>query len=266
MIATLRVAFALVLREFTRFRRQPQRVIGTVAQPLLFWAFLGSGFSSSFQAPGQAPGMQGVGYLEYLYPGIMLMMMLFASIFSSITVIEDRDQGFLQGVLVAPVSRLAIVLGKVLGGAFIALVQVLILTVAAPLMGIHLSAGGFALLLLAYVLGSIGFAATGFLFAWRMESSAGFHAIMMVFLMPLWMLSGALFPLDGAPGWLYALMIVNPVSHALILMRDPFYMDAGAMLASPRYLAALAVTLAWALLCLGWAMVRVERRERGVSS
>jgi ABC-2 type transport system permease protein len=260
----IRVALALAVREFTRFRRQPTRVVGTVAQPLLFWAFLGSGFSASFKAPGQTPGMQGVGYLEYLYPGIMLMMMLFASIFSSITVIEDRDQGFLQGVLVAPVSRLAIVLGKVLGGAFIALVQVLILTLAVPILGIHITAGGFALLLLSYVLASVGFAATGFLFAWRMESSAGFHAIMMVFLMPLWMLSGALFPLDGAPGWLHGLMIVNPVSHALILMRDPFYMDAGAMLTSGRYLAALAVTIAWAVLCLGWAMMRVERRERGV--
>src|SRR5579862_9347115 len=148
----IRVAFALAVREFTRFRRQPQRVIGTVAQPLLFWAFLGSGFSSSFQAPGQEPGMKGVGYLEYLYPGIMLMMMLFASIFSSITVIEDRDQGFLQGVLVAPVSRLAIVLGKVLGGASIALVQVLILTIAAPLMGLHLGWDALLLLLVAYVL------------------------------------------------------------------------------------------------------------------
>lgn len=258
----IRVALALAIREFTRFRRQPQRVIGTIAQPLLFWAFLGSGFSASFKAPG----MENVGYLEYLYPGIMLMMMLFASIFSSITVIEDRDQGFLQGVLVAPVSRLAIVLGKVLGGAFIALVQVLILTIAAPFMGLHMGLGGFLMLLAAYALGSIGFAAMGFLFAWRMESTAGFHAIMMVFLMPLWMLSGALFPIDQAPGWLHAIMIVNPVSHALVLMRSPFYMDPGAMLTDTRYLIALGVTLAWAVLCLGYAMVRVEHRDRGVAA
>ncbi|HEY1720232.1 MAG TPA: ABC transporter permease [Magnetospirillaceae bacterium] len=256
----IRVALALAAREFTRFRRQPQRVIGTVAQPLLFWAFLGSGFSASFKAPG----MENVGYLEYLYPGIMLMMMLFASIFSSITVIEDRDQGFLQGVLVAPVSRLAIVLGKVFGGAAIALVQVLILTVAAPFLGLHFEIGGALLLLAAYALGSIGFAAMGFLFAWGMESTAGFHAIMMVFLMPLWFLSGALFPLDQAPAWLHALMIVNPVSHALVLIRDPFYMDASAMLTNSRYLIALAVTVLWAVVMVGWAMLRVERRERGV--
>ena len=144
--------------------------------------------------------------------------------------------------------------------------QVLILTIAAPIMGLHLGLGALLLLLSAYVLASIGFAATGFLFAWRMESSAGFHAIMMVFLMPLWMLSGALFPIDNAPGWLHALMIVNPVGHALVLMRDPFYMDAGAMLTDARYLIALAVTLAWAVGCLTWAMIRVEKRDRGVAA
>lgn len=256
----IRVALALAAREFTRFRRQPQRVVGTIAQPLLFWAFLGSGFSASFHAPGMA----NVSYLEYLYPGIMLMMMLFASIFSSITVIEDRDQGFLQGVLVAPVSRLAIVLGKVLGGAGIAMVQVLILTIAAPFLGLHFGFGAFLLLLLAYALGSIGFAAMGFLFAWGMESTAGFHAIMMVFLMPLWFLSGALFPMEQAPGWLHALMIINPVAHALVMIRDPFYMDVGAMFSNQRYLIALAVTAGWAIIMVGWAMMRVERRERGV--
>ncbi len=253
------VALALAAREFVRFIRQPQRVIGTVAQPLLFWAFLGSGFSASFRAPG----LGGASYLEFLYPGVMLMMMLFASIFSSITVIEDRDQGFLQSVLVAPVSRLAIVLGKVFGCTAIALVQTLIFTVAAPFLGLRLEVGSLLLLLLAYALASTGFAAMGFLFAWGMRSSAGFHAIMMVFLMPLWLLSGALFPIDQAPGWLHAVMIVNPVSHALVLLRDPFYMDARAMLGDPRYLIALAVTLAWAAVCIGGAMIRVERRERG---
>ena len=97
------VAFSLAKRELTRFIRQPQRVVGTVAQPLLFWLFLGAGFGGSFRPAG----MENVTYLEYFYPGVMLMMMLFASIFSSITIIEDRDAGFLQGVLVAPVSRLA---------------------------------------------------------------------------------------------------------------------------------------------------------------
>jgi ABC-2 type transport system permease protein len=255
----IRVAAALASREFVRFSRQPQRVIGTVAQPLLFWVFLGSGFSSSFRAPG----MPGESYLQYFYPGVMLMMMLFASIFSSITIVEDRDAGFLQGVLVAPVSRLAIVLGKVLGCTSIALVQTLIFTIAAPFLGLHFGVGSLAMLISAYALVSIGFAATGFLFAWSMESSAGFHAIMMVFLMPLWMLSGALFPLENVPGWLHSIMEINPVSHALVLLRDPFYLDPTRMFADSRYLIALAVTLAWAALCLSASMIRVGRRDHG---
>jgi ABC-2 type transport system permease protein len=254
------VAIALAKREFTRFLRQPQRVVGTVAQPILFWLFLGSGFSSSFRSPG----MGGGSYLEYFYPGVMLMVMLFASIFSSITIIEDRDAGFLQSVLVAPVSRLAIVLGKVFGGTMIAMVQTLIFTVAAPFLGLHLGLGSLAFLLASYVLTSMGFAAMGFFFAWGMRSSAGFHAIMMVFLMPLWMLSGALFPVENAPFLLHAVMTINPVAHALVLVRDPFYMEPAEMLADPKWLIALAVTLLWTGASLAGSMARVEKRDRGV--
>ena len=256
----IQVVFALARREFVRFVRQPQRVIGSVAQPLLFWLFLGSGFSSSFRAPG----MENVSYLEYFYPGVMLMMMLFASIFSSITIIEDRDAGFLQSVLVAPVSRMAIVLGKVLGGTAIAMVQTLIFTLAAPFLGLSLGLVPLVMLVAAYLLTSIGFAAMGFFFAWGMRSTAGFHAIMMVFLMPLWMLSGALFPIEQAPGWLHLVMSVNPVAHALVLLRDPFYMTPHQMLADGRYLLALAVTMAWAVASLLGSMARVEKREKGI--
>ena len=258
----IRVALALATREFIRFMRQPQRVLGTVAQPILFWLFLGSGFSASFRAPGMEQGS----YLEYFYPGVMLMMMLFASIFSSITIIEDRDAGFLQSVLVAPVSRLAIVLGKVWGGAAIALVQTLIFTLAAPFRGLSVTPGGGALLLLAYLLASTGFAGMGFFFAWGMRSTAGFHAVMMVFLMPLWMLSGALFPITQAPLWLKSLMLINPVAHALVLMRAPFYHDAGFMLADPQYLTALLGTAGWSGLCLLASMRKVGRRDHGVRS
>jgi ABC-2 type transport system permease protein len=195
----------------------------------------------------------------------MLMMMLFASIFSSITIIEDRDAGFLQSVLVAPVSRMAIVLGKVLGGTAIALVQTLIFTVAAPFLGLHLSAGALAMLLFAYVLTSMGFAAMGFFFAWPMRSTAGFHAIMMVFLMPLWMLSGALFPIEQVPGWLHIAMNINPVAHALVLLRTPLYLSLDQAFADPRYLLALAVTVVWTAACLLGSMVRVQKRDRGVT-
>lgn len=253
------VAWALARREFLHFVRQPQRLVGTVAQPVLFWLFLGSGFSASFKAPG----IEHISYLEYFYPGVMLMMTLFASIFSSITIIEDRDAGFLQSVLVAPTPRTAIVLGKVLGGTLIALVQTVILTLAAPFLGLSLSAGSLAFLGAGFVVASVGFSAMGFFFAWSMRSSSGFHAVMMVFLMPLWMLSGALFPVAEAPLWLRWLMDANPVSHALTLIRDPFYMTPAAMLADPDWRLALTVSCGWALLCLAASIARVGRRDRG---
>lgn len=257
----MRVAIALARREFTRFARQPQRVIGAVAQPLMFWAFLGAGMGGSFRPPG----MEQVSYLEYFYPGVMVMMLLFASIFSCITIIEDRDAGFLQGVLVAPVNRFGIVLGKVLGATLIALVQVVLFTLAAPFLGLSLTVGGALALLVGFVLTSMGFAGLGFLIAWGMRSTAGFHAIMMVFLMPLWMLSGALFPIDGAPGWISGIMAVNPVAHALVIIRAPFYGGLDTLVANPSYWVSLAVTLLWAALSLVLSMVRVNKREKGAA-
>lgn len=254
------VALSLAKREFVRFLRQPQRVIGAVAQPLMFWLFLGAGMGTSFRPAGMAQ----VSYLEYFYPGVMVMMLLFASVFACITIIEDRDAGFLQGVLVAPVSRMAIVLGKVFGATAIALVQVLLFTVAAPFLGLSLSVFGLVLLLLGFVLTSIGFAGLGFLLAWGMKSTSGFHAIMMVFLMPLWMLSGALFPISGAPGWMNVVMLVNPVFHALEIIRAPFYGDGVALLGQSGYLVSLAVVVAWAVLSLFGSMKRVSKRELGV--
>lgn len=258
----LHVVKSLAWREFTRFIRQPNRVIGTVAQPVLFWVFLGAGFTGSFRMPGA----EDVSYLEYFYPGVMLMMVLFASIFSSITIIEDRDAGFLQGVLVAPVPRLAIVLGKVVGGSSIALVQVAVLLIAVPFLGLQLSLGSFLLLAAGLVTTSVGFASLGFLLAWGMKSTSAFHAVMMVFLMPLWMLSGALFPVTNAPLWLHTLMVLNPVSHALTLLRAPFYHQPAQLFAEPAYLLGWAVALIWAGLCLGLSMQRVNRRDKGVAA
>jgi ABC-2 type transport system permease protein len=255
------VAASLAKREFVRFIRQPQRVIGAVAQPLMFWLFLGAGMGTSFRPPG----MEQVTYLEYFYPGVMVMMLLFASVFSCITIIEDRDAGFLQGVLAAPVSRMAIVLGKVFGSTIIALVQVLLFTIAAPFLGLHLTFFGLILLLAAFVLTSMGFAGLGFLLAWGMRSTSGFHAVMMVFLMPLWMLSGALFPISGVPGWMNVVMQINPVHHALNIIRAPFYGGGLDLLAQGPYLTSLAVTAAWAAISLAGSMKRVSKRERSLA-
>ena len=253
------VAIALAGRELKRFIRQPQRVIGAIGQPLLFWIFFGAGFQSSFHAPG----LDHVSYLEYFYPGIMMMMMLFASIFSSITIIEDRDAGFLQSVLVAPVSRLSIVLGKVLGGTAIAMGQTLIFSIAAPFLGLFPSLGSWFILFIAFLLSGMAFSALGFFFAWPMKSTAGFHAIMMVFLMPLWMLSGAFFPIDKAPLWLHFLMTINPVSHALRLVRSPLYFSVTEMITDPAYLTSLAITILWLFISFYGSIWQVLKKEQG---
>jgi ABC-2 type transport system permease protein len=256
----LAVASTLAKRELVRFLRQPQRVVGSVAQPILFWLFLGSGFTPSFRPPGLAE----MTYLEYFYPGALLMMLLFASIFSCMSVIEDRDQGFLQGVLAAPVSRVAIVMGKISGSVLIAFAQSLILLAAAPLVGLTPSFGGAVLIILGMISASVGFTALGFSIAWGLSSTTGFHAVMMVFLMPMWMLSGALFPLDNAPLWLWSLMTINPASHALTMIRLPFYGDMASLLGDPRWLTAALISLGWAAVCLGFSVWRVNRLEKGV--
>ncbi|MEO5350017.1 MAG: ABC transporter permease [Magnetococcus sp. YQC-3] len=251
---------SLAKREWIRFFRQPHRVVGSLAQPLLFWVLLGSGFNASFQPPG----LVGLSYLEYFFPGIVLMLLLFSGIFSTITLIEDRSQGLLQGILVAPIPRMAIVLGKILGAMAIALAQASLFLLAIPWLGLHLGWQEGGLLLLGMLITTLGFTALGFVIAWRMESTAGFHAIMSVFLMPLWMLSGALFPMAQAPVWLQWLMQLNPVTHALRLIRLPFYQEAGSLVGQAEYQTALWVATLWAMVCLGLSLWQVRRVEQGI--
>jgi ABC-2 type transport system permease protein len=207
-------------RELVRFFRQPSRVAGAAGSPLVFWILIGSGLSGSFRLPG---GPADLDFLEYFFPGTVVLVLLFAAIFSTISVIEDRNQGFLQGVLVAPVSRAAIVAGKVLGGSTLAWLQGMVFLALAPAAGIRLTPGSAlaaagVLAILAVSLTSIGFA-----FAWRLDSVQGFHAIMNLVLVPMWLLSGAFFPLSGSPGWLSALMRVNPLTYGVAALRWVLY-------------------------------------------
>src|SRR5437660_5365897 len=135
----MQAALSLCHRELVRFLRQPHRIIGALATPLVFWLLIGAGMNRSFQSDSPA----GENYLHYFFPGTVLMILLFTAIFSTISVIEDRREGFLQGVLVAPVSRMSIVLGKLLGGTVLAFIQGLIFFALAPLVGLHLTAAGF---------------------------------------------------------------------------------------------------------------------------
>ncbi len=208
----LTAVLSLWQREMVRFLRQRSRVFGAFATPVLFWLFLGSGLGSSFNPPS-AHGGAGL-YLEYFFPGTILLVVLFTAIFSSLSLIEDRKEGFLLSVLVAPVSRQAIVLGKILGSATLATGQGALLLLLSPLLGIHLSLLRFLGLTAVIFLIALGLAALGFATAWRTESLQGYHSVMNVVLFPMWLLSGALFPREGALSWVRWLMTVNPLSYS----------------------------------------------------
>src|SRR5881628_4134964 len=212
-------AFTLWLREVVRFYRQRSRVVGVIASPILFWVAIGSGFGTSFRS-----GTNGnQNYLEYFYPGALIMIVLFTSIFTMMSVIEDRKEGFLLSVLVAPVPRSAIVLGKVLGGTTLSAVQGLVFLAFAPLLGVHLGFGDFLLIVLTVFLVSFALTALGFAIAWPMDSTQAFHAIINLFLIPLWLLSGALFPIAGASMWIRLLIRINPLTYGVEALRDLLY-------------------------------------------
>ncbi len=209
-------------RDLMRFLRQPSRILGALGQPIIFWLVLGSGLASTFQMPGVPQG-----YMEYFFPGVVVMVLLFASIFASVSVIEDRHQGFLQAILAGPGSRTALVLGKCAGAATVALAQALAFVVLAPLAGFSFAQVNWPLLLGIMVGISLGLTAMGFAIAWLVDNVQGYHAIQMTLLVPLWVISGAMFPTSGPLvfRWLAAL---NPVSYAVNGARQAFYGEVGA--------------------------------------
>ena len=246
-------AFSLWWREVVRFYRQRSRVVGVIASPLLFWVVIGSGFGTSFRS-GSAAGQQH--YLDYFYPGALIMIVLFTSIFTMMSVIEDRREGFLLSVLVAPVPRSSIVLGKVLGGTTLSAVQGLIFLAFAPAIGVHFGLLQFAALVLTIFLVSFSLTALGFAIAWPMDSTQAFHAIINLFLIPLWLLSGALFPLSGASGWLRILMRANPLTYGTEALRGLLYPGTAAFPVSTS----LVVLLVFTLVMFGLAFMMANRR------
>lgn len=251
-------AYTLWLRELQRFFRQPTRVAGAVATPLLFWLLIGTGLSASFRLPG---GPADLAYLEYFFPGTIVLLVLFAAIVSTFSVIDDRHQGFLQGVLVAPVGRAALVLGKVLGGATLAWLQGMVVLVLAPVAGIELTALGALKVAAVLAILAVAMTSLGFLFAWKIDSTQGFHAIMNVLLLPMWFLSGAFFPLSGAPAWLQWTMRLNPLTYGTAAVRLTLYEEPAAIGQDlPTAGSCVAILALWAMVCLTADLLVVRRR------
>lgn len=268
--AWLWASWTLAVREVVRFLRQRSRVMGAIGQPILFWILFGAGLSGSFQFGG-GDSQTGVSFQEYFLPGIAVLIVLFTSIFSSISVIQDRNEGFLQGVLVAPVPRSSIVMGKVLGGTFLALLQAFLFIIVAPLLQFVGLAPAMAMsfnpvtlfgaaLFLALI--SLGLTALGYFFAWKIDSVQGYHGVMSLVLLPMWLLSGAFFPGTGSV-WMTWLIKLNPLTYGVAGLRRVLTTDQAALANFPPFWVCLLVTTVFALALLA-VDVWITRRDRPV--
>lgn len=205
------------LRDLTRFFRNRARIFTSLAQPLLYLAIFGTGFSRLL-AGHELLG--GVDFTAFIYPGVIGLTIMFTALFTAISVVYDREFGFLKEVLVAPVSRLAVALGKIAGGATIALVQGALTLLLAPLLGLHFTPLQLAALLGLMALLALVSTALGVLAASRLRSLEGYNVIINFLMMPMFLLSGALFPLSGLPIWMNVLVGLNPMAYATDALRQ----------------------------------------------
>ncbi len=209
-----RAVYVIWLRELIKFWREKLRIVTSLIQPAVWLFIMGKGLGSSFGGPG------GVDYVKFMFPGVVGMTVLFSSLFSSISIVWDREFGFLKEILVAPVSRTAIVIGKALSGSTTAMLQGFLVLLFAPLIGMTLSLPVILEALGLMFLISFALASTGILIAARMESMQSFQLIMNFFVMPMFFLSGAMFPLRGLPAWMGALARINPLAYGIDAMKS----------------------------------------------
>jgi ABC-2 type transport system permease protein len=248
-----RAIFAIVILDLKRFWLDRARLIAGLIQPLLYLFVLGAGLGASMK-------MGGGDYRRFIFPGTMGLSMLFSATFAAITIVFDRQIGFFKAVLVAPVPRSAIAFGKIIAGALQALAQGLILLPFAPLAGATLNLVQGIEFVGAMALASLTFSAIGVGFACRFTSTTVFPIVSNAVLLPMFFMSGGLYPLDKAPGWMQVAAQFDPVAYAVDLMR-------GAVLGVFHFpvwqsLGALALTIS----LVAWAAVRVFNRGEDDSS
>lgn len=266
-LASLRAIYIIWYRDILRFWRDRWRLVASLAQPLLFLIVFGSGLGSAL---GGAFGRgSGLSYIQFVYPGIIGMSILFSAIFGAMSIVWDREFGFLKEVLVAPIDRWAVAIGKALGGTTQAMIQGLILLVLAPLVGVKLNLLTVAELVpLAAVL-AFGLASFGVMIASMMKSLQGFQVVMNFLMMPMFFLSGALFPLTNLPGWMTWLTRADPASYGIDPIRRVVLANSGApgvygltvaghVLAIPME---AGIMLGFGAVMLGVAVVMFQRRD-----
>jgi ABC-2 type transport system permease protein len=220
--ATLRAVYIIWYRDVLRYYRDRWRLLTSLAQPVLFLLVFGTGLSSSLRGATAGFGGHiagGLQYQQFIYPGIIGMAVLFTSIFGAMSIVWDREFGFLKEVLVAPINRAAVAVGKTLGGATQAMLQGLILLVLAPLVGVTLTWQGVLQLIPLIFVYSFALSALGVAVAARMRSMQGFQVVMNFLMMPIFFLAGALFPLQGLPAWMTVLTRLDPATYGIDPLR-----------------------------------------------
>ena len=271
--ASLRAIYIIWYRDILRYWRDRWRLVASLAQPLLFLIVFGSGLSSALGRGGLFGSRGGLSYVQFMYPGIIGMSILFTAIFGAMSIVWDREFGFLKEVLVAPIDRWAVAVGKALGGTTQAMIQGLILLVLAPFVGVKLSVlTVLAIVPLAAVL-AFGLASFGVMLASMMKSLQGFQVVMNFLMMPMFFLSGALFPLTGLPVWMTVLTRLDPASYGIDPLRRVVLSDSGLSSSVVDRLGLtinghvlpipleVGVMLAFGVVLLGIAVVMFQRRD-----
>jgi ABC-2 type transport system permease protein len=217
MTEIIRGTWVVAYRELLRFVNERSRLVGSMAFPLLFLVIFGAGFGKTIGA--LAPG---VDFIKFMYPGIVAQSVLTSSLFAGVSVVWDREFGFLREILVAPIGRAGIVLGKAFGATVTALLQVLILLVLTPLVGVSLSPQTIIGLVPVVVILSLGLSGLGILIASFMTSQQGFQLVIQLLIFPLIFLAGVFFPVNNVPTWLEVISKLNPLTYGVDAIRQIF--------------------------------------------
>ena len=212
--STLRAIYIIWYRDLVRYVRDRARLVASLAQPLLYLVIFGTGLSSALGGSfaGQSGGLT---YTQFIFPGVMSMTVLFTAMFGAMSIVWDREFGFLKEILVAPIDRSAVAIGKALGGATQAMLQGLILLLLAPVVGVKLTILSVVELIPLVFLLAFALSSLGVVIAARLKSMQGFQVVMNFLMLPIFFLSGALFPLTGLPDWMTVLTRIDVASYGV---------------------------------------------------
>ncbi|PRO67222.1 ABC transporter permease [Alkalicoccus urumqiensis] len=213
--------YAIWQRDLLKFFRDKARLFGSFTMPILFLLIFGGGLSGTMESMmgSMAGAGEGFNYVEFVFPGIVAMTLLMTSIFSSLSIIEDKDFGYMKEILVSPISRVSIAVGKMLGAATVATIQGIILFLLIPLLGLSYSIVSLLQVLPFMFLFAAALSGLGLLIASLIRSTQGFQMIVQVLVMPMIFLSGALFPINNMPAWMDIIVKLNPVTYGVDVMK-----------------------------------------------